>query len=78
MRGNECDKNILKQALEQTSAKRGSSKVMENYRDIIDEIRSNLQMQNLWKKYQINYDYAKDISFEETCNTIICIMDSVI
>ena len=52
--------------------------MMQNYRDIIDEIRNNLQMQNLWKKYQKNFDYAKDVSFEKTCNTIICIMDSVI
>ena len=42
LRGNECDKTILKRALEQTSAKRGSSQVMENYRDIIDEIRNIL------------------------------------
>ncbi len=52
--------------------------MMENYRDIIDEIKSNLQMQDLWKKYQKNFDYAKDISFEETCNTIIYIMDRII
>ncbi len=35
LRGNECDKNILKRALERTSTKRGSNKVMENYRDIM-------------------------------------------
>ena len=78
LRGKECDKTILKRALVRTSAKRGSSQVMENYRDIIDEIKSNLQMQDLWKKYQKNFDYAKDISFEETCNTIIYIMDRII
>lgn len=49
LRGNECDKNILKRALEQTSAKRGSSQVMQNYVEIIKEIRDNPQMQNLYK-----------------------------
>ena len=77
LRGNECDKNILKQALEQTSAKRGSSQVMQNYVEIIKEIRDNPQMQNLWKKYQKNFDYAKDITFEDTCNSVKYIMDHV-
>ena len=77
LRGNECDKNILKRALEQTSAKRGSSQVMQNYVEIIKEIRDNLQMQNLWKKYQKNFDYAKDITFEDTCNSVKYIMDYV-
>ena len=39
LRGNECDKNILKRALDRTSAKRGSSHVMQNYVEIIKEIR---------------------------------------
>lgn len=77
LRGNECDKNILKRALEQTSAKRGSSQVMQNYVEIIKEIRDNPQMQNLWKKYQKNFDYAKDITFEDTCNSVKYIMDYV-
>lgn len=77
LRGNECDKNILKRALEQTSAKRGSSQVMQNYVEIIKEIRDNPQMQNLWKKYQKNFDYAKDITFEDTCNSVKYIMDYI-
>ena len=77
LRGNECDKTILKRALEQTSAKRGSSQVMQNYVEIIEEIRDNPQMQNLWKKYQKNFDYAKDITFEDTCNSVKYIMDYV-
>ncbi len=77
LRGNECDKTILKRALEQTSAKRGSSQVMQNYVEIIEEIRDNPQMQDLWKKYQKNFDYAKDITFEDTCNSVKYIMDYV-
>lgn len=78
LRGKECDKVIFRQALERTSKKRGSSQVLENYHEIIEEIKNNLQMQNLWKKYQKDFDYAKDISFEKTCDTIIYIMDSII
>ena len=67
----------MKRALEQTSAKRGSSQVMQTYVEIIKEIRDNPQMQNLWKKYQKNFDYAKDITFEDTCNSVKYIMDYV-
>lgn len=71
------DKNILKRALDRTSTKRGSSQVMQNYLEIIKEIRDNSQMQNLWKKYQKNFDYAKDITFEDACNSVKYIMDYI-
>ena len=31
----------------------------------------------LWEKYSREYEYAKDISFEDTCNTIQMIMDAI-
>ena len=70
LRGTECDKDILRQALERTTKKRGSGHVMQNFMDIIEEIRASHQMQSLWKKYQNNFDYASAISFEEVCTTI--------
>lgn len=77
LRGAECDKDILRQALERTTEKRGSGQVMQNFMDIIEEIKASHQMLNLWKKYQNNFDYARDISFEEACNTIQSIMGEV-
>lgn len=77
LRGAECDKDILRQALERTTEKRGSGQVMENFMEIIEDIEASHQMQNLWKKYQDNFDYARDISFEEACNTIQSIMGEV-
>lgn len=77
LRGSECDKDILRQALERTTEKRGSGQVLQNFMDIIKEIKASHQMQNLWKKYQINFDYARDISFEEACNTIQSIMSEI-
>lgn len=77
LRGTECDKDILRQALERMTKKRGSGQVMQNFMDIMKEIKASHQMQNLWKKYQNNFDYARDISFEEVCNTIQSIMSEV-
>lgn len=77
LQGNNCDEKVLKQALEQTSRKRGSGHVMENYADIIEEIKNNGQMQAFWKKYQKDFDYAKDISFDDACNSVLRIMNLI-
>lgn len=77
LRGSECDKGILRQALERTTQKRGSSQVMQNFADIIEEIKDSHQMQIQWEKYQKIFDYAKDISFAEACETILSIMNEI-
>lgn len=77
LRGAECAPQILLQALERTTNKRGSQKVLSLYSDIIAEIRSSEQLRTFWKKYQRDFDYAKDISFDAVCDTIQRIMDTL-
>ncbi len=77
LRGAECDAKTLLQAIVRTADKRGSSKVLEIYTDIIAEIRTSEQLQVFWEKYQRDFDYAKDISFDDTCNTIQRIMENI-
>ena len=67
----------IRVALKRTSDKRGSSKVLEMYMDIIAEIRVSEQLRGFWKKYQRDFDYAKDISFDDVCDTVQRIMDSI-
>lgn len=38
--------------------------------EILREIRESDTLRKLWEKYRREYDYAKDISFEDTCNTV--------
>ena len=77
LRGAECNTSTLLQALERTANKRGSRKVLENYSDIIAEIRASEQLRGFWKKYQHDFDYAKEISFDDACDTIQNIMDTI-
>ena len=72
------DYRTLKQALERTSEKRGSLHIFKAYKEIVSDILSNEQMNLLWRKYQRDYDYAKDFSFEEVCNTVITIIEKII
>jgi len=62
--------DVLKKALEQTSAKRGSRAVMQRHSSILSDVLLSEQMQGFWKKYQTDFDYARDISFEAAIDTI--------
>lgn len=75
LRGSECDLEILKNALAETTGKRGSLSVNAQYEHIIDDIRRNTGMQNFWSNYQKEFAYAKDVSFDETCGMVLKIMD---
>jgi len=77
LRGVECDAKMMLQALERTADKRGSRKVLEVYPDIIAEIRESKKLQGFWEKYKRDFDYAKGISFDDVCDTIQCIMKSI-
>lgn len=72
-----CNAKTLLKALERTTDKRGSRKVLEVYSDIIKEIRESEQLRRFWEKYQRDFDYAKNISFDDVCNTVQSIMDSI-
>lgn len=70
LRGAECDKATLRRALERTTEKRGSAKILTQYQEIMQEIRDSDTLRRQWSKYSREYDYAKDISFDDTCNAI--------
>lgn len=50
LRGAECNEKTLLQALKRTADKRGSHKILEQYQDIINEIRSSEQLPKLLEK----------------------------
>ena len=77
LRGSDCDFAVLRQALEETTVRRGSSLVLEQYQDIVGSIRDDSGLQGFWARYQLEFDYAKDITFNEACDSILTIMDAV-
>lgn len=77
LHGAEFNAQMLMQALERTTGKRGSRKVLELYPDIIAEIRASEQLRGFWKRYQREFDYASDISFDDVCDTVQLIMDTI-
>lgn len=67
--------NHLRAALIATASKRNSLELMKQYQNTMSVVRGSEFMQEQWQKYQRNFDYAKEISFEETCEAVIEVMD---
>ena len=77
LHGEECDTVTLRAALERTMKKRGSDELLLEYPKILHDIRNSDILRKHWNKYRMEYDYAKDISFDDTCNTIFMIMQKI-
>jgi hypothetical protein len=49
--------------------KRNSRDIMMD-REILSEIQSSGIMQDLWRSYQRNYNYAEDVIWDEVMNAV--------
>ncbi len=67
--------NSLKEALNATVDKRGSKAVVKDYRKIMNTVRNSGIMQKQWNNYQKDFEYAIDIAFVDTCDTVVQLMD---
>ena len=67
---NEIDKDVLKQAIQNTSKRRDTNEFINEADSYINLISENKKLKQLWENYQNNYDYAKEITFEDTINAI--------
>lgn len=70
LKWNDIDKTILRKAIFNTSEKRETLNYIENADKYIELINEDSKLKSLWKNYQNNYVYAKDISFENTIAAI--------
>lgn len=70
LKWNDIDKTILRKAIFNTSEKRETLNYIENVDKYIELINEDSKLKSLWKNYQNNYAYAKDISFENTIAAI--------
>ena len=77
LRGTEYNKATLRQALEKAAEKRQSTHILESHSEIIEEIRESAQLHKLWNNYAREFDYAKDISFDNTCDTLETVMQTI-
>ncbi len=50
-------------AMKNTFEKRNSLSVLEDYKIILNEVKESERLNNLWNKYTIKRNYAKDVEF---------------
>ena len=72
------DLATLRDALQTTAEKRGSVAVVKQFREIMQVVKNSPVMKRQWGDYRKDFDYAAGIEFEETCDAVIAIMDTVV
>ena len=64
------DLEILSEALVGTVNSRGTSNVLQNGDEIIEDVLTSDAMSINWKRYQKKYSYASDISWEQIGDSV--------
>ena len=77
LQGENIDDKTLSLALSATAEKRGSAHLLSQFRDILSIVKSSSIMKIRWGNYQKDFDYAKGIEFEECCNAISTLLESL-
>ncbi len=77
LQSHNIDLPSLKEALAATCKKRDSAETIKGYKQIMNRVKNSTVMQEQWTRYQKEFDYASDIPFDDTCNTVISVMESL-
>ena len=77
LQGENIDDKTLSLALSATAEKRGSAHLLSQFWDILSTVKSSSIMKSRWENYQKDFDYAKGIEFEECCNAICTLLESL-
>ena len=73
----EIDFGILKQAIFSTANRRESLELMKQAMEIIEDIREDAYLQELWKIYLSDNLYVGDLEFSETLKVIAIIAEKI-
>ena len=78
LKWNDINKETLRKAIINTSKARETLDYIENANKYIELISDDSRLKLLWNSYQNNYEYANDISFEDTIKSIKIISEIII
>ena len=77
LRKEEINLEVLKNALENTAKKRKSKDTIDNWEEQVRGIEISDYQKELWIRYQRQFKYAKDISFDNSVQLIREIMQQI-
>ena len=78
LQASNIEPEALKAALDATTKKRGSEKVIKEYREVMSAVRNSEVMLRQWDSYRKYFEYADSIVFEETCDVVVGLMDGML
>ena len=65
------DKVTFTEALNKTIEHRGTRNQINDFGSTMEIVSESADLKRMWNNYQSQFPYAKDISFEEVCNSIM-------
>ena len=77
LKKDEINYEILKEAIERTSDKRGSQETMKDYEEIIEDIKEDSYLRSLWEVYLSENKYIGDLTFDKVVDVVITISNRV-
>ena len=77
LKKDEIDYKILKEAIERTSYKRGSQEEMQDYEEIIEDIKEDSYLRSLWEVYLSENKYIGDLTYENVIDLVAIISEKV-
>lgn len=77
LKKDEIDYEILKEAIERTSNKRGSQEIMQNYEEIIEDIKEDSYLRSLWEVYLSENKYIGDLTFDKVVDVVRIISNRI-
>lgn len=70
LKWNDINKDTLRKAIINTAKNRETLDYIDNSDKYLELITNDTRLRSLWNNYQNNYEYAKNISFDDTINAI--------
>ena len=77
LKKDQIDYEILKEAIERTSNKRGSWEIMKDYKEIIEDIKEDSYLRFLWKVYLKENKYIGDLTFDKIVGVVITLLNRI-
>ena len=76
-RKDEIDFDVLRKALANTVEKRGSKEAIDIWENQLNSIETDEYQKQLWTRYQRQFKYAQDISFEKSVQIVRELMTTI-
>ena len=77
LKKDEISYEILKEAIERTSNKRGSQEIIKDYEEIIKDIKEDSYLRSLWEVYLSENKYIGDLTFDKVVDVVTTLSNRI-